>query len=316
MPSTRPPSNLISTTGTSTTGITATDIAMSANPLVAGDDVPASDAPLTMAQPTMARRVVGYLPALLIVLGALTAWEVWVRVADVADYVLPAPSEIAAALWTSRSVLVSHTLTTASEALIGLALGGVTGVGLALAMSSSRTLMRGLSPLLVVSQTIPIIVLAPLLVLWFGFGLAPKVIVVALMTFFPVAISTIGGLLSVDPLQVELLHSMGARPTETMRYLQIPHSIPAVVDGLRVAAAYAVGGAVVGEWTGATAGLGVFISHSRKSFRIDQVFAGVAVVAIVSVGLFAAVDLFGRLAAPWFYRRRSALASRPAGVGK
>jgi ABC-type nitrate/sulfonate/bicarbonate transport system permease component len=143
------------------------------------------------------------------------------------------------------------------------------------------------------------VVLAPLLVLWFGFGLTPKVVVVALIALFPVAISTVGGLVGADGEQIELLRSMGAGRRDILRLILLPSATPAFFAGLRIAAAYAIAGAVIGEWVGASSGLGLFLTRSQNSFRVDRVFVGVAVIAVLSVALFGIVDLLARLAAPW-----------------
>jgi ABC-type nitrate/sulfonate/bicarbonate transport system permease component len=143
------------------------------------------------------------------------------------------------------------------------------------------------------------VVLAPLLVLWFGFGLTPKVVVVALIALFPVAISTVEGLASSDPEQIDMLRSMGAGRRNILRLILVPAATPAFFAGLRIAAAYAIAGAVIGEWVGASSGLGLFLTRSQTSFRVDRVFVGVAVIALLSITLFGIVDLLARLAAPW-----------------
>lgn len=231
-------------------------------------------------------------------------WEVWVRARDVPAYVLPPPSQIWSAAVESRDLLGEHVVTTAYEALLGLVVGTALGVALAVAVSASELLRRVVYPIVVASQTVPMIILAPLLVLWFGFGLLPKVVVVALITFFPVTISTVGGLTGADPEHLELLRSMGARQTAIIRHLLIPSALPSLFDGIRIAAAYTVAGAVIAEWTGAERGLGIYISRSQASFRVDQVFVGVGIVALLSTLLFAAIGLLARLAAPWYYQRR------------
>jgi putative hydroxymethylpyrimidine transport system permease protein len=143
------------------------------------------------------------------------------------------------------------------------------------------------------------LVLAPLLVLWFGFGLTPKVVVVALIAFFPVAVSTSQGLRGADRDLVELVRGMGASPRQTLRMVQLPAAVPAFFSGLRIAAAYSVAGAVVGEWVGAERGLGIFITRSQASYRVDRIFVAVVLIAALSMALFALVTQLGRLAAPW-----------------
>lgn len=244
-----------------------------------------------------------YLAALGMLCVLLLVWEVWVRVAHVPDYVLPAPSGIAAAFNQSASVLWPHIETTAVESVLGLIVGACVGVVVAAAMALSPMVNRVVAPLIVGSQTVPIIVLAPVLVLWFGYGLTPKVIVVGLITFFPVAIAGLGAMNSVDPEQIELIESMGAQRVATLRLVRFPAAVPAMLDGLRISAAYTVAGAVIGEWTGASRGLGVFIARSQASFRVDQVFVGVVTVAALSTALFVAIGVVGRVLAPWHFAR-------------
>ncbi len=260
----------------------------------------------------MAASLKRYGPALGLLALGLVAWELWVRVRHVPDYVLPPPTQIARALFDSRALLVSHAVPTIEESVAGLVCGALAGVGFAVMMGLSATVMRALSPLVVASQTIPVIVLAPLLLTWFGYGLAPKVIIVALMTFFPVSIAMLSGISSIETAQLELMQSMGASRFALMRFVQFPYALPSAISGLRVSAAYAVGGAVIGEWTGAERGLGVFIDRSHSAYRVDQVFAGVIVIAALSVALFVGVDVLGRVLVPWHYRRR--LARRSAGT--
>jgi len=236
---------------------------------------------------------------LLLVLAMLAAWQLWVSVADVAPYLVPAPSRIAAAFLDSRHLLLGHLLTTTAEALLGMALGALIGGLLAIAIASVGVLRRSLYPLLVVSQVIPIVVLAPLLVLWFGFGLTPKVVVVALIVFFPVVVSTVAGLTGVDREIVDLVRSMGGSRGQVLGTVLIPAAVPAFFSGLRISAAYAVAGAVIGELVGAESGLGLFIDRSRASYQVDRIFVAIALIALLSMALFGLVALAARLASPW-----------------
>lgn len=248
------------------------------------------------------RRTLGlehWLPPALLACALLAVWELSVRVLGTPAYILPPPSAIVAAFAEVRPLLGGHIATTVTEALVGIVAGAVTGVALAVAVWAVPLFRRLAYPLLVASQTVPMVVLAPLLVLWFGFGLTPKILVVALIAVFPVAISTVQGLASADPEQIDLLRSMGAGRREILRLVLIPSATPAFFAGLRIAAAYAVAGAVIGEWVGASSGLGLFLTRSQTSFRVDRVFVGVAVITLLSVALFGIVDLLSRVAAPW-----------------
>lgn len=247
-----------------------------------------------------------YLPPLLLLAALLGLWEAWIRVGEVESYKLPAPS----AIWGAsleppiRETLLRHTRVTLSEALLGLGAAIAVALPLALTIASIPLVRRVLYPLLVVSQTIPMIVLAPLLIIWFGFGLMPKVVVVALVGFFPIVVSTVEGLGSADPEMRGLVRSMGASRWQVMRYVNIPSAIPAFFSGLKIAAAYAVTGAVFGEWIVADEGLGVLINRSRAAYRVDRVFVAIAVIALASIALFALVHLLARLASPWMYVRK------------
>ena len=247
-----------------------------------------------------ARRIAGrWLPptVLLLALGGL--WELWVLVRHSPSYLLPSPGRVIGACFESAHLLPAHVATTFGEALAGLLVGAAAGVALAVLLATIPLARRVLEPLLVTSQTIPMIVLAPILAFWFGIGYTPKVLVVALITFFPVAVSTASGLEDADPDLVDLVRSMGAGPGQVLRVVKVPAAVPAFFAGLRIAAAYAVAGAVIGELVAGERGLGVFINRSKASFRIDRLFVAVAVIAVLSSVLFAALGAVARLAAPW-----------------
>jgi ABC-type nitrate/sulfonate/bicarbonate transport system permease component len=240
-------------------------------------------------------------PPLLFLAVLVAAWEGWVRWRNTRSYLLPAPSRVATALWDTREVLWGHVATTVAETALGVGLGAALGVALAVAVASAAPVRRVLEPLLVASQTIPLIVLAPLLVYWFGFGMTPKVVVVVLIVFFPVAVSTAAGLAAADREQIDLVRSLGASRRAVLRLVLVPSALPAFFSGLRISAAYAVAGATLGELIGGRSGLGIYIARSQRAFRFDQILAGVVVVAILSAALFGLVHLLARLATPWRY---------------
>jgi ABC-type nitrate/sulfonate/bicarbonate transport system permease component len=244
-------------------------------------------------------QVRSWLPPAALTVALLAAWEIGVAVFDTPAYILPPPSAVLTAFGEVRPLLGEHIITTTTEAVVGIATGAAVGVALAVAVWAVPLFRRLTYPLLVASQTVPMVVLAPLLVLWFGFGLTPKVLVVALIALFPVAISTAEGLVGADAEQIELLRSMGAGRREILRLILLPTATPAFFAGLRIAAAYAIAGAVIGEWVGASSGLGLFVTRSQNSFRVDRVFVGVAVIALLSITLFGIVEVLARLAAPW-----------------
>ncbi|MBM4410303.1 MAG: ABC transporter permease [Chloroflexi bacterium] len=240
-----------------------------------------------------------YAPAVSLLLVLLGVWESAVRISDVAPYLVPAPSRVARAFLEVRGTLPGHLRTTAAEAALGLALSAVLGAGCAALLAWSTPLRRAAYPLLVISQNIPLVVVAPLLVVWFGFGMLPKVLVVTLMGFFPIVVATTDGLLRADHDLVELAHSYGAKRSQVLRSVLIPSALPAFFAGLQISAAYAVLGAVIAEWVGASSGLGLFITRSQTAFRVDRVFVAVTVIAALSIASFAAVHLAARLAMPW-----------------
>jgi putative hydroxymethylpyrimidine transport system permease protein len=235
-----------------------------------------------------------------LLLAALAAaWELAVRLLDVPDYLLPPPSRVLGALVDDAGLLAGAAASTLTTAVLGLVLGATSGVGLAVAMVASERVRAALYPLTVVSQSVPMVVLAPLFVVWFGFGLLPRVLVVALVAFFPVALATVGALLAADRDQVDLLRAMGASRADVVRHVLLPSALPGFFTGLTVAASYAMFGAVVAEWIGASSGLGLTLERSRASFETSSMFAAVVVIAAVSVLLVGLVLAAERLVVPW-----------------
>ncbi len=249
--------------------------------------------------PRAARTALDVAPAAALLIGLVLLWQWIVSARDTPPYLLPAPTRIWHAFVATRHLLPTHIRTTGSEALIGLAVSAVAGVVLAALIASVGLVRRVLYPLLVISQNVPLIVLAPLLIVWFGFGMTPKVIVVALVGFFPIVVNTVDGLRNADAEMVDLVRSMGASRLQVLWTVRVPSAVPSFFAGLKIGAAYAVIGAVIGEWVGASSGLGLFITRSQTAFRTDQVFVGIAVVATMSIALFGAVEWLARIAMPW-----------------
>ena len=227
-------------------------------------------------------------------------WEVWVRLADVDPAVLAPPSRVARAIVEVSDILVGHATTTLGETAIGLVIGTCVGVSIAAVISTSMHARRAIEPLLVILQTVPPVVLAPILVLALGFGWAPRIVVVVLIVFFPVAIAAAGGFLAVDADRVDLVRSLGGSRTDVLRHVTLPGALPAIFDGVRISAAYSVAGAAIAEQIGgAKSGLGLFIVRSQRSFRADQVMAGIVVIAGLSLLIYALVTVVARRATPW-----------------
>jgi ABC-type nitrate/sulfonate/bicarbonate transport system permease component len=247
-------------------------------------------------------------PPLVLVVAVLAGWEVYCRLTGLSPVLLPAPSRVLEQLWAFRSDALRHTIPTVVEAVVGLGLSVVFAAGAASVMDRSEPVRRAVAPLLVGSQTIPVVAVAPLLVIWFGFGLEPKVFVVILVTFFPMTIALLDGFASVEADATDLFRSLGAGRGEQFRLLRWPTALPRFFTGLRVAATYAVIGAVFGEYVGAREGLGIWMQLSQNAFRTDLVFGAILLTAVVSVGLFFLVSVAERLVIPWYAAARRAAA--------
>lgn len=240
-----------------------------------------------------------WLPPLALVAVLLLAWEAYVRLAGLDPITLPAPSRVVTALWDFRGQALGHLLPTLVEAAVGCALAVVVAIGVSIALDRWEPVRRAVEPLLVTSQTIPVVAIAPLFVIWFGFGLLPKVLIVVLVTFFPVAVALLDGFGRVDPEATLLLRSMGASRGQMFRKLRWPTALPSLFTGLRISVVYAVIGAIFGEYVGATEGLGIWMKLSQNSFRTDLVFGAILLTALVSFALYVSVGIVERIVIPW-----------------
>jgi ABC-type nitrate/sulfonate/bicarbonate transport system permease component len=238
-------------------------------------------------------------PPLALLVASIAVWEIATAAFAVPPYILPAPTAVWTAFLEVRGLLPPHIVTTMVEAIGGLALAVAVAVPIAALVASFDGARRVVLPLLVITQNVPMIVLAPLLAVWFGFGIAPKVLVVGLICFFPIAVSTADGLINADRELVDLVRGMGGGRARVLRTVLIPSALPSFFAGLKISATYAVLAAVIGEWVGASSGLGLFISRSQHAFRVDHVLVAVAVIAAISIALFVAVQLLARLAMPY-----------------
>ena len=232
-------------------------------------------------------------------LGLVALWQGFVWLTDVPPFLLPSPARVASALAARWDIIAGHAVVTGAEILLGLALGATLGCAMALTLMAWRGGRRWLLPLLLVSQAVPVFAIAPLLTLWFGFGLASKVVMATVIIFFPVATAFYDGLRRTDPGWLDLARTMGATPGATLWRLRVPAALPALASGLRVAAGVAPIGAVVGEWVGASAGLGYLMLHANGRSQTDVMFAALAVLALMALALWFAVDRLLRRAIPW-----------------
>lgn len=243
-----------------------------------------------------------YLLPLGVLLLLVMLWEYAVRILHIDKFILPAPSRILEALINSSALLIEHSSFTGKEALLGFLLAVFLGMFLATVMSLIDIVKETIYPLVIVSQTVPIIALSPLLIIWFGYGILPKVMVVTLVCFFPITVSFFEGLAKVDADTVKVLEAMGANKLQVFRKVQFPAALPALFSGLKISAAYSVMGAVIGEWLGASKGLGIFLTRSMHSFQTEQVFAAIIVISVLSLIFFGIVEITGRLCMPWYYK--------------
>lgn len=247
------------------------------------------------------RRLLGWLPAVIFAGGVVGIWEIWVRAFDVQRWLLPPPSIIAREIWDSRALLTEHAWITLQEILIGFGLAAGIGVLLAIGIAYSKTLERSIYPFVIGSQMIPMITIAPLLLVWVGPQMTSKIIVVALISFFPIVVNLVDGLKSTDTDMVNMFRTLGASRWQIFTKLQMPNSLPYLLSGLKIAIVVAVIGAVIGEWVGATGGLGWLMRLSAPQFLTARVFAAIVVLTVMGIALFAVVGVVER----WLLRHYS-----------
>jgi putative hydroxymethylpyrimidine transport system permease protein len=242
---------------------------------------------------------------LAIVVALLGAWELaarWDLLADalsIEPFLVPAPSEIAEAMWEDRELLAEDAWVTLQEVLLGFALAVCAGVLLAIPLHLSATLRSAFYPLLVASQTVPIIVIAPILVVWFGFGIGPKLAIIALICFFPITVNTLDGLRSVDPDLVKLMRTLDASRWQIFRRVEAPTALPYFFSGAKIAVAVAVIGAVFGEWAGSDSGLGHLMLQASAQLLTARLFAAVVVLSAFAIVLFWLLSALERRVAWW-----------------
>ena len=247
-------------------------------------------------EPSRARRV---LTPLLTIAVLLALWQAVVAVGLVPNFLLPTPVQVVEALVGDAALLAGHCVATLGEAAAGLAAGVALGFAFAVLMDRFESFYLAFEPLMTISQTIPTVAIAPLLVLWLGYGALPKVVLVIISTFFPITVSLVSGFRSVDPDVVDLMRTMNASRWQIFWYAKLPAAAEQFFSGLKISATYAIVGAVIAEWLGGNEGLGVYMTRVRKSFSYDRMFAAIIVISALSLGLMKLVELAQRACMPW-----------------
>ena len=245
-------------------------------------------------------------PPLALLAAAVGVWELVVRAAHVPDYLFPAPSAVASSLADDAGLLGQATLVTLREVVLGFLLAVAVAVAVAVVLHFSAALRRALLPILVLSQTVPTVLLAPILVILLGYGIQPKLVVVAVVCFFPVVVNTVDGLRSADQELVRMMRTLHGGRLAIFRRVELPGALPAIFSGARVAATYAAVGAVFGEWAGSSAGLGFVILQAQPALETARIFAAVLVLSALALALYALVTFAERLLVPWQQEARHA----------
>ncbi|MGZ5307622.1 MAG: ABC transporter permease [Solirubrobacterales bacterium] len=248
-------------------------------------------------------------PAALVVLllclwQAAADWDVLANLLKIEDFLVPSPTQIASALWEDRSLLAADAWVTLREVVLGFLLAVVLGLGCAIVLHLSETLRRAVYPLLVASQTVPVIAIAPILIVWFGFGIGPKLAIIALVCFFPITVNTLDGLRSVDPDQVKMMRTLDAGRWQILWRVEAPSALPFAFSGAKIAVAIAVIGAVFGEWAGSSSGLGHLMLEASAQLLTARLFAAIAVLSAMAICLFGLLALAERRLIPWNHPER------------
>jgi len=247
-----------------------------------------------------------YGPAIAITAAGIGLWELIIWLAHVPEYLIPSPSEVATDFGSDWPVLDPALLVTLREIALGFVISAAAGVGLAVVLHLSATLRRAFYPILIGSQTIPIIVLAPILVIIFGYGILPKLIIVALICFFPIVVNGIDGLRSVDDDLIRMMLTLNGTRWAIFRRVEFPAALPSIFSGMRIAATFAAIGAVFGEWSGSNQGLGYVMLAATPNLLTTRIFAAIVLLTVVAMALFVLVSVLERIIVPWAPRRGKA----------
>lgn len=233
------------------------------------------------------------------VIGLLLIWQLVFSLGIVDAFMLPSPVQVVKAFVSEFPALMGHSVVTLTEAFVGLFCGVLLGFVMAVLMDHFPAVRKACYPLIVLTQTVPTVAIAPLLVLWFGYEMTPKVILIVLTTFFPLAVGLLEGFQSADEDAMNLLRAMGAGRWQIFRYIKMPGAMPQFFSGLRISASYAVVGAVISEWLGGFNGLGVYMTRVKQAFAFDKMFAVIFLISIISLLLMKGVDLLQKKLIPW-----------------
>ncbi len=229
----------------------------------------------------------------------LILWQTICSLGLIDSFMLPSPIAVAKAFVKEFPTLMEHSAITLSEAFLGLSIGILLGFVMAVLMDQFSGLYKAFYPLIILTQTIPTVAIAPLLVLWFGYEMAPKVILIVITTFFPITVGLLNGFQSIDLDSVHLLRAMGANRRQIFRYIKLPGALSQFFSGLRISASYAIVGAVIAEWLGGFGGLGVYMTRVKKAFAFDKMFAVIFLISIISLLLMKFVDILQKKCMPW-----------------
>jgi putative hydroxymethylpyrimidine transport system permease protein len=247
-----------------------------------------------------------YGPAILIIVAGIGLWQLIIWLGHVPEYLIPSPSEIAVDMKTDWPVLGPALLVTLKEILIGFLISAAAGVGIAVVLHLSNTLRRAFYPILIGSQTVPIVVLAPILVIIFGYGILPKLVIVALICFFPIVVNGIDGLRSVDDDLIRMMRTLHGTRWGIFKRVEFPAALPSFFSGMRIAATFAAIGAVFGEWSGSSQGLGYVMLAATPNLLTARIFAAIVFLTAVALMLFGVVSLLERILVPWALKGEAA----------
>lgn len=243
--------------------------------------------------------IINSLPAVMAIIALIFLWHYLSVNNVVPSYMLPKPIDVFNTLIEEKDILFEHALITLQEAFWGLGIGIGLGFVIATIMDEWDFLYKAIYPIMVITQTIPTIAIAPLLVLWMGFGMEPKITLVVLTTFFPIAVGLLDGYKSVDKDEINLLRSMGAGKFKIFKHVKLPNALPHFFSGLKISASYAIVGAVISEWLGGFEGLGVYMTRVKKAYAFDRMFSVIIVIVVISLLLMKLVNILRKMVMPW-----------------